>query len=275
MSTAGSVVVRRQLGRELRALRERTRRTRDDVAAAAIVSVAKLARIEAGQTSVRPGDVRELCRLYEADEETTDRLAAMAHATREPLWWEEADVRAPRWFAMYLNLESIASGLSVFHPSLVHGLFQTAEYARKIEQALTPNAAEATIDRYVTARMARQRSVFGRPNPLQVHVVLDEPALTRPVGPPELMATQLAVLRERAALPHVNVRVLPLSAGAHPGLMGSFSVLDFDNPDDPPVAYVETYDAARYPENPQRVATFRIRFELLTALSIPLEEWTP
>ena len=81
MNDPGSLVVRRQLGRELRSWRERARRTLDDVAAARIASVSKVQRIEHGRTSVRPGDVRELCRLYGVEDETTDTLAEMARAT--------------------------------------------------------------------------------------------------------------------------------------------------------------------------------------------------
>ena len=67
MTESGSIVVRRQLGRELRTWRERAQRTLDDVATAQIASVSKVHRIEHGRTAIRPGDVRELCRLYGQD----------------------------------------------------------------------------------------------------------------------------------------------------------------------------------------------------------------
>jgi len=38
--------------------------------------VSKVQRIERGRTSVRPGDVRELCRLYGVGPDTTDSLVA-------------------------------------------------------------------------------------------------------------------------------------------------------------------------------------------------------
>ncbi|MBI1758221.1 MAG: helix-turn-helix domain-containing protein [Actinobacteria bacterium] len=275
MSAVGSIVVRRQLGRELRALRERARRTRDDVAAASVASVAKMARIEAGQTPVRPGDVRELCRLYGVDAATTDNLATMAQATKEPSWWEEVDAKAPRWFGLYLNLEAVASELHVFEPTLMHGLFQTADYAREVERATTPGASTEMVEGYVAVRMARQRSVFGRPDPLRMRVVIAEPAMRLPVGTPDLMAAQLSALRDRAGLTHVDLRVLPLATGPHPGFLGPFSVLDFDDPDDPSVAYVQTYDAARYPESAAHVAHCRQRFDTIYEKSIPLEEWLP
>ncbi len=273
MPNAGSVVVRRHLGRELRALREHARRTREDVAAASIASVAKLARIEGGTTPVRPGDVRELCRLYGVGQDTADTLAAMAQAANRDEWWERLDVKAQRWFKVYLSLENVAAGLQVFEPMVVHGLFQTVEYAREVERVTLPGQAGTDIDRYVAARMQRQQRLFAGSNPPQIQVVLGEPALTTPVGPPALMAEQLARLQARAVMPTVDVRVLPLTAGPHPGLHGGFTLLSFDDPADPPVVYVETYDAARYLEASAEVARYRRRFEIVRAKSVPLQEF--
>jgi transcriptional regulator with XRE-family HTH domain len=274
MSSPGSTVVRRQLGRELRALREAARKTREDVAAASIASVAKLARIESGQTPVKLADVRELCRLYEAGSQTADSLAAMAQATSKEAWWEEyGSGSLPRWFGMYLSLEAEASQISTFEPVLVHGLFQTPDYAKEVERAVSPDAPEDTVDSYVAVRMARQERVFERPDPPRIRLVLGEQALNPAVGPPGLMSAQLEHLRRRSTAPGVEVRILPTAAGLHPGVFGAFSLLDFDDPHDPAVAYLEMYDAARYPEAPPQVARFRRRLELIHDTSIPLEEF--
>lgn len=273
MPAVGSIVVRRHLGRELRALRERSRRTREDVAAAAIASVAKLARIEGGSTPVRPGDVRELCRLYGASQDTADTLAAMAQGANREEWWERLDVKAQRWFKVYLSLENVATRLCVFEPMVVHGLFQTAEYAREVERATLPDTTEADLDRYVAVRMQRQQRLFGRDESPLIEVVLGEPALASRVGSADLMAAQLARLQECAAMPTVDVRVLPLNTGPHPGYHGGFTLLAFDDPADLPVVYVESYDAARYLEAPAEVAEYRRRFEIVRAQSVSLQEF--
>lgn len=273
MPAIGSVVARRHLGRELRALRERSHRTREDVAAASIASVAKLARIEGGQSPVRPGDVRELCRLYGAEVGTVDTLAAMAQATKQTEWWERLDGKAQHWFWIYLGLEAVACRLAVFEPMVVHGLFQTEEYARQVEQATLLGTAEEEIEAYVVGRLQRQDAVLAQPDPPEIEIVLGEPALVATVGTPEVMAHQMERLREQAALATVEVRVLPLAAGPHPGFHGGFTVLDFDDPRDPPIAYIETYEAARYLETSEDVARYRRRFTTIHALSVPLEEF--
>jgi len=272
VTDAGSVVVRRQLGRELRTWRERARRTLDDVAAAQIASVSKVQRIEHGRTSVRPGDVRELCRLYGVGHDTTETLADLARATRDPDWWERHDTSAPSWFALYLSLEAVASDLCAFEPAVIHGLFQTQDYAREAERGSALDGDAEQVERYVLTRVMRQRHAFDRPDPLRVRLVLGEASLLTRVGSADVMAAQRNHLRDLARRAHLGLRVLPLTAGLHPGLRGSFSLLAFPDPDDPPVAYVETYEAARYPESPAQVGRFRRRFEQVWALSVPVEE---
>ena len=273
MTEAGSIVVRRQLGRELRTWRERSRRTLDDVAAAQVASVSKVQRIEHGRTSVRPGDVRELCRLYGVNDETTQALADMARATRDPDWWERHDTSAPSWFALYLNLEAVASELCAFQPVPIHGLLQTEAYARAIEQAWEPAPPAELVERYVATRMVRQQRTFDRAAPLRMRLILGETALLTAVGSEQIMSDQLRQLRTLSRRDHISLRVLPFAAGVHPGLRGAFSIMTFAEPDDPPVAYVETYDAAHYPEAPTQVARYRHRFERIWALSVSIEEW--
>jgi transcriptional regulator with XRE-family HTH domain len=279
MATVGSVVARRQLGRELRALREASGRTREDVSnlSTGIASLAKLARIEHGLTSIRPGDVRELCLLYGVPEETTERLVEMARGTRHEEWWESQDTKAPRWFGMYLALEEVASRLQAFEPTLIHGLFQTPEYSRQIEISTAPTPgreAEAHIaDAHTALRMRRQERVFTRETPLRIELVLGEAPVRAVPGSQAVLDAQLAHLRTLAARPEIDVRVVPQGRSNHPGAYGQFTIMDFPQEKDPSVVYVETYEAARYPEKPDQVARFRNRFEALRAVAVPLEEF--
>jgi transcriptional regulator with XRE-family HTH domain len=274
MATVGSVVARRQLGRELRALREASGRTREDVSnlSTGIASLAKLARIEHGLTSIRPGDVRELCLLYGVPQETTERLVEMARGTRAEEWWESQDNKTPRWFGMYLALEEVASRLQAFEPTLIHGLFQTPEYARQIEVTTAPTPVPAA-DAYTALRMRRQERVFSRKTPLRIELVLGEASVRAVPGSQAVLDAQLAHLRTLASRPEIDVRVVPLKRSLHPGIHGRFTIMDFPQEKDPSVVYVETYEAARYPERPDQVARFRSRFEALRAVGVPLEEF--
>lgn len=63
-------------------------------------------------------------------------------------------------------------------------------------------------------------------------------------------------------------------AGIYPG-RGSFTLLDFDNDDDPSVAYVEIPKGARYFDRPDDYADYEYMFDKISGRSIPIGEWKP
>ena len=118
MTAGGSVVVRRQLGIKLRKLRLGAGKTFADVAVTGVASRAKLDRIEAGRVPVNLADVWALCRLYGADDATTDQLAQMAPGTQVDDWWEQyGETVVPDWFGLYAGLERAASGFGASSPN--------------------------------------------------------------------------------------------------------------------------------------------------------------
>src|SRR5437764_228882 len=93
--------------------------------------------------------------------------------------------------------------------------------------------------------MARQDLLTSN-DPPKVWSVIDEAALRRPVGGPQVMRGQLRHLREIAELPQVTLQVVPFSRGGHAGAGGSFGVLRFAEPDLPDVVYIEQLTSALY-----------------------------
>ena len=89
--------------------------------------------------------------------------------------------------------------MHVWSPSIVDGFLQTEGYARSLLETypgVTPDAVTARL----ADRMERQRRLFGRD--VRAWFIVDELALLRRVGSPEIMATQLAHLAEVAAMPN-------------------------------------------------------------------------
>jgi hypothetical protein len=128
-------------------------------------------------------------------------------------------------------------------------------------------------DAYTAFRMRRQERVFSRKTPLRIELVLGEASVRAVPGSQAVLDAQLTHLRTLAARPEIDVRVVPQGRGIHPCVHGKFTIMDFPQEKDPSVVYVETYEAARYPEKPDQVARFRARFETLRAVAVPLEEF--
>jgi hypothetical protein len=266
-----STMVRRQLGRKLRQLRESCGKTREDVVATRLMSLSKLKSIEYGRSVVRPGDVLELGRLYGTPQEVTEDLRHLAIATAQEVWWEGYGEHLAKHFNIYLDLETYATEFWAYEPNVIHGLLQTEDYALAVERGSTPDLNEKQISAHVHLRMQRQRSLRERdPRPL-VHIVLGEPALRLRVGDDDLHARQRERLLEAAEDGVFDVRVLPADK-PHPGLLGGFTVMDFPDPEDPSVVYVDSYLGSRYHDLKAHVARYREVFQAIYSRATPLEE---
>lgn len=103
---------------------------------------------------------------------------------------------------------------------------------------------------------------------MHLDAVVNEGALRRVVGGPDVMRQQLHHLVDRAGLDHVVLRVLPFTAGAHPGVDGSFTVLGFSDPGDPRIVYLDRMTDSDYLEGLREVAAYRHAHEQLRAAAL-------
>lgn len=272
MTGGGSVVVRRQLGIKLRRLRVAAGKSLADVQKSKLASASKINRMENGRLPVKIADVWALCRLYGADAATTDALAALAPGTEQDGWWEEyGEAVVPDWLGLYAGLEASASHIRGFEPEVVNGLLQTRDYAAAV-MASDPRMDPQAVERRVDFRMDRQHAVFNAQPVPGITVVMGEGALR--CGPRQVIKPQIEHLRALSAQPDVDIRVVPFSAGMFPRL-GSFTLLDFDDEEDPSVAYVEVPKGARYLERPEDRADYEYVFEIILSRSTPIGDWKP
>jgi Domain of unknown function (DUF5753)/Helix-turn-helix domain len=265
-------VARRQLGRRLRRLREEAAKGHDDVAEAHIASRTKMWKIEAGRCAVKPGDVLALARLYGIDPGTTDELVALASASRTSGFQEDHAGAVPEWVGLYGDLVDTASALHIYSCELVHGLLQTTDYARAVTAAV-PGLNPEAIEQRVRFRLGRQQTFFERPAPGRLDVVMTAGALGLVVGSPAVMEAQIAHLRAVDAGDGVSVSVLPATNGVHAAMQGDFTIMEFTDPDDPPLVYLESLIGSRYVERPDQLAEFRRAFDRIRAQAVPLKEY--
>ncbi|MEV6806220.1 helix-turn-helix transcriptional regulator [Streptomyces sp. NPDC017248] len=268
-SNVNPTVRRRRLGQELRRLRELKGMTAEEVAERLLVSQSKISRLENGRRSISQRDVRDLCGVYEVeDQRIVDSLMEMARDSRQQGWWHTfGDIP----YSVYIGLETDAESLRVYEPQLVTGLLQTRSYAEALVRGALPETSTEEIDKRVKVRMRRQERVTADHNPLRLWVVLDEAALRRVVGSRLIMREQLEHLIEMSQLPHVTVQVLPFEVGAHPGLNGQYAILEFSDAADSSVVYLEGVTSDLYLEKAQDVQKYAVMYEHLRAQSLNVE----
>jgi transcriptional regulator with XRE-family HTH domain len=269
-SNVNPTVRRRRLGQELRRLRELKGMTAEEVAERLLVSQSKISRLENGRRSISQRDVRDLCGVYEVeDQRVVDSLMQMAKDSRQQGWWHAfGDVP----YSVYIGLETDAASLRVYDPQVVPGLLQTRGYAEALIAGALPEAAPADIERRVQVRMRRQERISAADNPLRLWAVIDEAVLRREVGSKQVMIEQLEHLLEMVQLPHVTVQVIPFSMGAHPGVSGQYAILEFPDAADSTVVYIEGVTSDLYLEKAQDVSKYSVMYEHLRAQALNVEQ---
>src|SRR5262249_51414583 len=151
----------------------------------------------------------------------------------------------PPWFQNYVGLEEAATEIRSYEVQFVHGLLQTADYARAVISAGGHVTEPAEIERRVEVRLKRQEVLAAERAP-HLLAVLAQAARRRPWGGPDLMRDQIDRLLELTELPNVRLQVMPLGFGGLRAEGGAFTVLGFAEPELPDVVYLEQFTTALY-----------------------------
>lgn len=233
-------------------------------------SDSKISRMELGRVGFKERDLVDLLTLYRVPEPQREALLSLARQANQPGWWHRYHDVHPKWFEFYLGLEGGAATICSYEVQFVPGLLQTRRYADAVIRLGHAAAQSEALARRVQLRLARQR-VLVRPKPAHLWAVVDEAALRRPAGGPEVMRAQLVALIEAAARPNVTLQVMPFRAGGHAAAGGAFTLLRFADPELSDVVYMEQLTGALYVERPDEVAAYRAVWERLCAEAAPPE----
>ncbi|WP_432120432.1 helix-turn-helix domain-containing protein [Streptomyces sp. S1] len=171
----------------------------------------------------------------------------------------------PTWFQPYADMEAKATYLCTFQDQVVYGLLQTDAYARAVLSARTEDGLEAKV----AARIDRQR-ILDRETPPLLWVILSEAVLHQEIGGREVMREQLAHLLRIQEREWVKIQILPFAAGAHAGLMGSFTLLRFE--DDPDLVYTEDFVQGHMTADSAAFREGSLRYDHLRAAALSVEK---
>jgi transcriptional regulator with XRE-family HTH domain len=264
----GPTVQRMLVGARLRRLRTDMGLSREEAGEAIRASEWKIHRLENGQVGFKERDIIDLLRAYEVtDPVEVAAFVALAREANIPGWWHHYGDVLPPWFRTYVDLESAATLIRTYEGQFVPGLLQTDDYMRAVIHDTHLESSEE-VGRRVRLRMARQ-TLLTREHPPRLWAVVDEAALRRPVGGREVMRGQLERLIEAAKLPNVTLQILPFAGGAHPAMVGAFSILRFADQELPDVVYLEHLTNAVYLDKRDEVERYLDVMELLCVASEP------
>jgi transcriptional regulator with XRE-family HTH domain len=268
----GPVVQSAMLRSELTRLRKESGLTHEEVASELEWSPSKLIKIEGGRSSLTSADLNALLIRYGiSSEDTRERLQTLNRGAREPAWWARYGGDIGRSYLEFVGFETGSSFIRQYENAFVPGTLQTPEYAEAVTVGLADPIQVASV---VALRLRRQSELATRSVPPRRDYVMDEAVIRRHVGistDPAIMPNQIRSIADKAeADDSVTVRVMPFAAGAHRGLLGAFTLLEFDG-GLPDVLYIDAgrgEQAIMFQSN-DVVADYRSDFAALLEDALP------
>lgn len=253
---------RATLGRTLRFLREKAGKSLGQLAQETSYDKSYLYRLEKGERLSKRAVMEDLDGYHGSG----DLLVRLWRDARKEVVKDE--------YKGFMELESTARVMWMFQLR-VPGLLQTEDYARAVLSGLSGAQTTAgngeAVEEQIALRMGRQELLYREPAP-SVRVILDEGALRRPVPDIKVWTDQLSHLVDAAELPSVALQVLPYAAGVH-DLMDSHLWLLWQRLGDP-VAYVEGNGFGELIDDPDKVLSFRLSYDLVRDAALTPAEST-
>jgi len=208
-------VARRRVRHAVRDARLEKGFTQTDVAEAMEWSLSKVMRIESGEVTISPNDLRPLlAHLGIRDRPMVDDLVLAAKASRQrQAWWDEPRFRESLSPAMRqeIQYEVEATEARHFCQSLIPGRLQSDGYARALLSFWSGQLSRQQVERRVEARIRRRTHLLSMENPPNLYLLLDETVLHRRVGGTHVTGEQLADLGRYIDMGWLAVRIAPFT----------------------------------------------------------------
>jgi hypothetical protein len=257
-------IKKRALSRKLVELRDACGMTTTEVCKRLSWSPSKLNYIEKAKWIEPNSDsVTDLCELYGVEGKDREALIQLTREARQRGWWRKYNDVFVRELP---GFEAGASKIRTFETTFVPGLLQVPSYIEMVTR-VAGILDEAEIKRHVDARLQRQKILTGAKNPCRLQAVIDENAILR-IADPEVRVDQVRHLVEETGHPNVDVQLLPVAAGVYPGAGEVFLHMEFPEPADRDIVYLETAIDGRMLEEPDELERYMVRFDRLCAAAL-------
>lgn len=176
------------------------------------------------------------------------------------------------WFRDRVKVERHATEIREYESYQVPGLLQTEDYARADVSSVRPMLDTDAIERAVALRLTRQQILYEgdesaeQTRGVRYWAVLDESALLRVVGSPEIMRQQREHLIAMAHRPDVTIQVIRNDAGATCAFGRAFSLLIAKN--NSAMVYLEDIETAHYVRDRDEVSRYALIFDHLRSCAL-------
>lgn len=262
------LIKRRQLGAELRRLRERAGLSGRQLAEQVGISQSKISRIESGATMPNAPEVNAWVVAVSAPTSAVENLLMLTDAAYTEVHpWDIALRGQPHLQDDIQEIENRSGTKLDYEPFVVPGLLQTAEYARRIFTMFEPSYAELDIPAVVAGRLDRQIALFDQSQ--RFGFLITEAALRLRVGPLSMMLGQLDRISSLSTLENVSIGLIPQDAQVVTHVPHGFVIFESaDHEAGDALVLVETVHANLTVSEPGHVELYRRQWSLLAEMAV-------
>jgi transcriptional regulator with XRE-family HTH domain len=269
-------VARRRIRLALREARDAAGLTQLQVAEEMEWSLSKVIRIENGDVTIAPNDLRPLLSFYGIKDrkQVSDLLtsARIARARQRQAWYQAPEFRELLSDATRRLIEYEAEAVAIRSYSIYYmpGPLQTEKYAYALTGKFDAEdiGSRERVQLLIKARQLRRDSLLTRLQTVKMYVLLEESVFMRPIGGPQVFAEQLREMRRLAGEGLIHLRMLPYALDYPIANNGSYDLLALSDSDmDSEILYRENGMADEIVEDKATNARHRKRFEQLWHLS--------
>lgn len=213
-------VARRRVRLAIREAREAAELTQHQVAEQMEWSLSKVIRIESGEVSIAPNDLRPLLTyLGVRDRSRVDdmlRYAKIARVRQRRSWWQEPKYRGNLTEAMrrLIEYEAEAVAIRFYQVYYMPGPLQIPEYAGALLRIFGEDLSESEIKLRTEARRQRRETLHSRLGTAKLYLLMDESVFRRTIGGRDVLAAQLQELLRLATDGSVAIRMIPFDLDA-------------------------------------------------------------
>lgn len=258
---------RDQLAAELRRVRELRGMSGRELAQYVQISQSKVSRIESGRTVPTLPEVLAWANAVEVGEDHREWLIALAESLyTEVHSWPSAKLTHTHIQDEIEERETHARVVHHFQSSVVPGLLQTAEYARRAISMGHLSSSVDAIAESLAGRLRRQLVVYEEER--RFDFVITESALRWRPGPAKLLLAQLDRVATLSTLDNVSIGVIPLDTEAATFCGHSFVIYDDHHNEQDPFVEVETIHANLIVNDATHVRLYQERWSLLCDMAL-------
>lgn len=194
--------------------------------------------------------------------EAVQNVRAVKHAG----WWRAIVDDLPDHTERLVALEAQAVGVRSYQTTLIPGPLQTFEYAVAAIKSTGPALSDDAVQQRAQLRIERQRRFAPAPD-RPVWFVVDESALSRTLGSPNMLRHQLGHLLTIASQrPELRMQVLPVDGEI--AIPGPFVIYEMPAPSRR-VVFLESLGDALCTDTVEVVAQYSYAYEALQAAALP------